>query len=166
MCFARCPNPRAGREKASKAMQLAKKGKFVTDSSQGSCRIQRSSAGSENPEPQLLHKFIGWTWQLVAGLSGLVTCLQSSSIGTNFRGLLFKLRRSGAFPLSLMFTLFPFGRLLIGWLQAARWGRGILPFQGKPKPRSWPPASPSGPTLCPWDFSGKNTEMGYHFLLQ
>ena len=39
--------------------------------------------------------------QLVAGLSGLVTCLQSNSIGTNFHGLLFKLRHLWAFPLSL-----------------------------------------------------------------
>ena len=36
------------------------KGKFIADSSQGSCRIQRSGAGSESPEPKLLHKFIGW----------------------------------------------------------------------------------------------------------
>ena len=35
-------------------------GKFIADSSQGSGRIQRSSAGSESPEPKLLHKFIGW----------------------------------------------------------------------------------------------------------
>ena len=35
------------------------KGKFIADSSQGSCRIQRSGAGSESPEPKLLHKFIG-----------------------------------------------------------------------------------------------------------
>ena len=84
--------------------------------------------------------------QLVAGLRGLVTCLQSNSVGTNFHGLLFKLRRSPGFSLSLMFPLFPFGRLLIGWLQAARWGRGIPPFQGKPKPRSRPPASPGSPT--------------------
>ena len=35
--------------------------------------------------------------RLVAGLSGLVKCLQSNSIGTNFCGLLFKLRRSGLF---------------------------------------------------------------------
>ena len=35
LCYARCPNPRAGREEASKTMQLAKKGKFITDSSQG-----------------------------------------------------------------------------------------------------------------------------------
>ena len=34
---------------------------------------------------------------LVAGLSGLVTCLQSNFIGTNYRRLLFKLRRSRAF---------------------------------------------------------------------
>ena len=37
-CSARCPDPRAGREKASKTTQLAKKGKFITDPSQGSCR--------------------------------------------------------------------------------------------------------------------------------
>ena len=38
----------------------SQKGKFIADSSQGSCRMQRSDAGSENPEPKLLHKFIGW----------------------------------------------------------------------------------------------------------
>ena len=36
------------------------KGKFIADSSQGSCRIQHSGAESESPEPKLLHKFIGW----------------------------------------------------------------------------------------------------------
>ena len=41
-CFARCLNPRAGREKASKTMQLAKKGKFITDSNQGSCRASNT----------------------------------------------------------------------------------------------------------------------------
>ena len=34
------------------------KGKFITDSSQGLCRNQHSGAGSESPEPKLLHKFI------------------------------------------------------------------------------------------------------------
>ena len=38
----------------------SQKGKFIADSSQGSCRIQHSGAGSESPEPKLLHKFIGW----------------------------------------------------------------------------------------------------------
>ena len=57
-CYARCPNPQAGREKASKTMQHAKKGKFIADSSQGSCRNQRSGAGSESLEPTLLPKFI------------------------------------------------------------------------------------------------------------
>ena len=37
----------------------SQKGKFIADSSQGSCRIQRSGVGSESPEPKLLHKFIG-----------------------------------------------------------------------------------------------------------
>ena len=56
------------------------------------------------------------------------------------RGLLFKLRRPRAFQLSRgLFT----GCILIGWLQVTRWGRGILPFHGKPKPKFRPPASPS-----------------------
>ena len=38
----------------------SQKGKFIADSSQGSCHIQRSGMGSESPEPKLLHKFIGW----------------------------------------------------------------------------------------------------------
>ena len=101
---------------------------------------------------------------MVAGLSGLVTCLQSNFICTNFRGLLFKLRRSRAFPLSLMFPLFPFGRLLIGWLQAAWWGWGILPFQGKPKLRSGPPVSPGSLTFPPVFVSMEGPIMGllYH----
>ena len=37
----------------------SQKGKFIADSSQGSCRIQCSGARSESPEPKLLHKFIG-----------------------------------------------------------------------------------------------------------
>ena len=54
-CYAQCPNPRAGREKASKTMQLAEKGKFIADSSQGSRRASSSSgAGSESAEPKLL----------------------------------------------------------------------------------------------------------------
>ena len=40
-------------EKASKTMQLAKKGKIIIDSSQGFCRNQRSGAGSEKaPSPR------------------------------------------------------------------------------------------------------------------
>ena len=78
----------------------------------------------------------------------LVTRLQSNPIGTNFtgfcsnlkqsywykrRGLLFKLRRPRASQLSRgLFT----GCILIGWLQVTRWGRGIPPFHGKPKPKS------------------------------
>ena len=87
------------------------------------------------------------------------TCLQSNPIGTNFsgfgsnlkqfywykrRGLLFKLRRPLAFQLSL--GLFA-GCILIGWLQVTRWGQGIPPFLGKPKPKSRPPASPSPGSL-------------------
>ena len=37
----------------------SQKGRFIADSSQGSCRIQRSGAGSESPEPKLLHPGIG-----------------------------------------------------------------------------------------------------------
>ena len=48
-----------------------KKGKFIADSSQGSCRIQRSGVGSESPEPKLLHKFIGWAHTVGLNQSGL-----------------------------------------------------------------------------------------------
>ena len=55
MCYAQCPNPRVGREKASKTMQLTKKGKFIADLSQGSRRnVRTSNAGSESAEPKLL----------------------------------------------------------------------------------------------------------------
>ena len=83
------------------------------------------------------------------------TSLQSNPICTNFagfcsnlkqfywykrRGLLFKLRLPRASQLSRgLFT----GCTLIGRLQVTRWGRGIPPFFGKPKPKSRPPASPS-----------------------
>ena len=57
-CYAQCPNPE--REERRPPRQCnSQKGKFIADSSQGSCRIQHSGAGSESPEPKLLHKFIG-----------------------------------------------------------------------------------------------------------
>ena len=36
----------------------SQKGKFIADSSQGSCHTQCSGGGSESPEPKLLYKFI------------------------------------------------------------------------------------------------------------
>ena len=55
-------------------------------------------------------------------------------------GLWFKLRCPWVFLLSRgLFT----GCILIDWLQVTRWGRGIPPFHGKPKPKSRPPVSPS-----------------------
>ena len=38
----------------------SQKGKFIADSSQGSCHIQCHGVGSESPDTKLLHKFIGW----------------------------------------------------------------------------------------------------------
>ena len=57
-CYASCLNPPAGKEKTSMTMQHTKEGKFIADSSQGSCRNRHSGAGSESPEPMLLSKFI------------------------------------------------------------------------------------------------------------
>ena len=59
-----------------------KKGKFITDSSQGPLRHPAQWCRSESPEPKLLHKFKGWAHAV--GLSGLVTSLQSNFIGQNF----------------------------------------------------------------------------------
>ena len=60
-CYARCPNPPAGKEKTSKTMQHAKEGKFIADSRQGPCCNHRGGAKSESPEPQFPHTFIGWS---------------------------------------------------------------------------------------------------------
>ena len=58
-CYARCPNPPAGKEKTSMTMQHAKEGKFIADSSQGPCCNQRIGTKSESPEPQFPRTFIG-----------------------------------------------------------------------------------------------------------
>ena len=76
-CCARCLNPRVGREKAT-----GKKGKFLTDSSQGPLPHPMQWCRSDSPEPKLLHKFIGWAHAV--GLSGLVTSLQSNFLDQNF----------------------------------------------------------------------------------
>ena len=65
-----------------------------------------------------------------------------------------------------MFPLFPFGRLLIVWLQAAWWGWGILPFRGKWKLRSRLPVSPGSLTVSHVDiFLICSWEEFYGFLL-
>ena len=89
----------------------SRKGRFVTDSSQGSCRIQRrSAAGSESPEPQPAHRFTGRTQAVGSWLK---------RTGYMFVKQFYWCKLLRAFPLSLMFPLLPFGRLLIGRLQAA-----------------------------------------------
>ena len=98
----------------------------------------------------------------------LVTCLQSNPIGTNFEGymftkqscrhklhgLLFKFKAillvqtARAFlklrPRGLLSSLAGFYWVHIDWLAPGHlMGAVIPPFHGKPKPKSWPPASPS-----------------------
>ena len=121
-------------------------------------RVTLISWEAEHPEQQIGQAFIGKKNTLSACYIRVTVTyirLQSNPIGTNVsgfcsnlkqfywykrRGLLFKLRRPRAYPLSRgLFT----GCILIGWLQVTGWGRGIPPFHGKPKPKSRPPASPS-----------------------
>ena len=59
LCYARFPNPQAGREKASKTMQLTKREVYCWLES-GLLPHPMQWCGSESPEPKLLHKFIGW----------------------------------------------------------------------------------------------------------
>ena len=73
--------------------------------------------------------------RLVAGLSRLVTCLQSNFIGTNFRGLFSNLGIHGLFS-------FPF----VSYWAHSDWlapgglmGLGNLTISGEPKLRSGPP---------------------------
>ena len=51
ICCARCLNPRAGREKASKTMQLAKRGSLLLTRARALCCIQCSGAGQRALSP-------------------------------------------------------------------------------------------------------------------
>ena len=62
--------------------------------------VQRSGMGSESAESKLLPNLEGVHKQLVAGLSGLVTCLQSNLIGPNLCGLFSNLGVRGLFQIS------------------------------------------------------------------
>ena len=74
---------------------------------------------------------------MVAGLSGLVTCLQSNFIGPNFRGLFFKLVRSWAFQLSP--DRFPFSSWAhVDWLvPGGLMGVGNLTISGEAETWVW-----------------------------
>ena len=73
----------SGKREGLQDNATGKKGKFITDSSQGPLPHSVQWCRSESPEPKLLHKFIGWAHAV--DLSGLVTSLQSNFIGQNFR---------------------------------------------------------------------------------
>ena len=73
----------SGKREGLQDNATGKKGKFITDSSQGPLPEPMQWCRSESPKPKLLYKFIGWAHAV--GLSGLVTSLQSNFIGQNFR---------------------------------------------------------------------------------
>ena len=50
-CCAQCLNPWEGREKASKTMQLAKRGSLLLARARALCRMQCSGAGQRAPSP-------------------------------------------------------------------------------------------------------------------
>ena len=117
----------------------SKKGKFIAASSQGSCRIQRSGAGSESPEPKLLPKFIGCA-QAVSSWLKRIGYMFAKQFYWYKLSWAFSNLGVRAFQLSHdRFPLFLTGCILIGWPQVAWWGQGILPIRGKPKLRSGPP---------------------------
>ena len=72
----------SGKREGFQDNATGKKGKFITDSSQGPLPHPTQWCRSESPEPKLLHKFIEWAHAI--GLSELVTSLQSNFIGQNF----------------------------------------------------------------------------------
>ena len=72
----------SGKREGLQDNATGKKGKFITDSSQGPLPHPMQWCRSESPEPKLLHKFIRWAHTV--GLSGLATSLQSNFIGQNF----------------------------------------------------------------------------------
>ena len=83
----------------------SQKGRFIADSSQGSCRIQRSGAESESPEPKLLHKFIGWAHAVGSWFK---------RIGQNFLAW-------GTFPGVSALLLIGKQRSVLSWLVVSRW---------------------------------------------
>ena len=98
----------------------SQKEKFITDSSQGSCHIQRSGAGSESPEPKLLPKFIGCALAVGSWLKRFGYMFAKQFYWYKLLQAFFKLGCLRAFQLSLdRFPLFLTGRILIGWLQVA-----------------------------------------------
>ena len=143
-------------------MQLTKIGKFITDSSQGFCHIPCSGAGSEKtPSPNCYINLQGEHKQLVSWLKQISYMFAKQFY---WHKLSRAFVQTQAFMGFSAFPLFPFEHLLIGWLQAARWGQGIPPFQEKTKPRSGPPASPGSPTFPPVFVSMEGPIMGlvYH----
>ena len=96
-CSAQCPNPRAGREKASKTMQLAKKGSLLLTRARAPASSNAVVQGQRAPSPSCYTNLEGEHTPLVVGLSGLVTCLQSNFIGTNFCWLFSNLGVRGLF---------------------------------------------------------------------
>ena len=88
--------------------------------------------------------------RLVAGLSGLVTCLQSNFIGTNFAGFCSNLGVRGLFSAPFVSYWAHIGWLAPGYLM----GAGNPTISRKPKPRSRPPASPGSPTIASLSPSG------------
>ena len=106
---------------------------------------------AEHPKQQIGQAFMGKNTTLSAYYIRVtkwwVTCLQSNPIGTNFAGYMFTKQfywyNFAGFCSNLGARRAFTGCILIGWLQVTRWGWGIPPFHGKPKPKSRPPASPS-----------------------
>ena len=84
LLYVLCPMSKSpsGKRESLQNNATGKKGKFITDSSQGPLPHPTQWCRSESLEPKLLQKFIGWAYTI--GLSGLVTSLQSNFIGQNF----------------------------------------------------------------------------------
>ena len=77
---------------------------------------------------------------MVAGLSGLVTCLQNNFIGPNFRGLFSNLGVCGLFSFPLIGSLFLTGRMLMA---ASQRNLGSI-CQAAGGLRTFPPAAQDG----------------------
>ena len=97
----------------------SQKWKFIADSSQGSCRNQRSGAGSQSPAPTLLPKFTEYAEAVGSWLKRIGYMFQSNLIGPNLRGLFSNLGVRGLFSFPLIGSLFLTKHMLTGRLQVA-----------------------------------------------
>ena len=120
----------SGKREGFQDNAIHKKGSLLLTQVGAFCRDQRSGAGSEKALSRGCYpNLYSMRKRLVAGLSGLVTCLQSNFIGTNLLGLFSNLGVHGLFSSPFVSYWAQIDWLAPGYLMAV----GNLTISGEAK---------------------------------